>query len=481
MQKTGAIEKRVEKLEAAEEVRDGIPEVIGGHGISASERGNLTPEKSTLMEQVVEKENMARAYQRVKRNKGAAGIDNMVVEELESYLREHWSRIKRELREGRYKPQAVKVVYIPKVSGGRRQLGIPTVVDRMIQQALMQVLSPIFEAMFSEGSYGFRAGRNAQMAVKKAQEYQRKGKRWVVDIDLAAFFDEVNHDRLISRIRMKVNDRLILKIVRRYLQSGVMIGGVTSQRRKGTPQGSPLSPLLSNIVLDELDKELEWRKLSFCRYADDCNIYVRSKKAAERVMTSIKKFIEDKLKLKVNEKKSTVGRPWKRKFLGYSFRTERSAPIRIAPETINRFKKKLKQLFREGRGRNVGRFIKELKPVIRGWIAYFSLNETKHTLEELDEWIRRRLRLLIWRQWKRPRTRYKRLLKRGLENDQARRSAYNGRGAWWNSGASHMNMAFPKRYFERLELISLLDKWREYHDKLINRGTAVYGTVRTVV
>jgi RNA-directed DNA polymerase len=277
-------------------------------------------------------------------------------------------------------------------------------------------------------------------------------------MDLAKFFDEVNHDRLMSRLAIRIKDKRILRLIRRYLQAGMMIDGITTQREKGTPQGSPLSPLLSNIVLDELDKELERRGHRFGRYADDCNIYVKSRRAGERVMASITIFVEEKLKLKVNREKSAVARPWQRKFLGYSFTFHKEPKIRVSETSVARFREKVKETFRRGRGRNVERLITEdLNPQIRGWITYFKLTETKGFAEELDGWIRRRLRVIIWRQCKRPRTRMKRLTQRGLSPERAAASAYNGRGAWWNSGASHMNQAYPKKYFASLGLFSMLD------------------------
>jgi RNA-directed DNA polymerase len=418
-----------------------------------------SPESMELMEHLVERENMSSAYKQVLRNKGSAGIDKMPVGQLKSYLDKHWSEIKESLLNGEYKAQAVRVVFIPKPKGGQRQLGIPTVIDRLIQQALHQVLNPIFDPTFSENSYGFRKGKSAHQALKKAQEYQRLGKRWVVDMDLAKFFDEVNHDVLMSKIAKRVEDKRVLRLIRSYLRSGIMIDGMVSRRDKGTPQGSPLSPLLSNIMLDELDKELERRGRWFCRYADDCNIYVGSRRSGERVLDSITKFVEKKLRLKVNKEKSAVDRPSRRIFLGYSFTFHKEPKLRVPKESIQRFKSNCKQLFRQGRGRNLGKFINEdLNPVIQGWINYFGQAEVKGFAEELDGWIRRRLRLILWRQWKRGRTRHKKLLSAGLSKERAKASSTNGRGPWWNSGASHMNDAFRKIYFDNHGLVSMLDK-----------------------
>jgi RNA-directed DNA polymerase len=421
------------------------------------------PEFSTLLEQVVERDNMVRAYRRVKQNRGAAGIDGMTVDELHGYLHCNWPKIKEQLLSGKYIPKPVRRVEIPKPGGGTRLLGVPTVLDRLLQQAIHQILSPLFEPSFSMHSYGFRPGHNAQQAVSRAREYQRAGKRWVVDMDLEKFFDEVNHDILIARVGRKVKDRKLLHLIRAYLQSGVMIGGVTSQTTKGTPQGGPLSPLLSNILLDDLDKELERRGHCFCRYADDCNIYVGCRQSGERVMASTTGFVETHLKLKVNKAKSAVARPWQRKFLGYSFTAHKESRIRVPKESVRRFRLHLKRLFRMGRGRNVARFVREdLNPVLRGWISYFRLTEVKGFAEELDQWLRRRLRLIVWRQWKRPWTRFKNLMKRGIAEGRAAASAFNGRGAWYNSGASHMNQAVPKKFFDGLGLISLLSQMRKF-------------------
>jgi RNA-directed DNA polymerase len=425
----------------------------------ASVDKNPSPETMELMEHIVERKNMSSAYKQVIRNKGSAGIDKMSVDQLKPYLKEHWAEIKETLLRGKYKPQAVRVVFIPKPKGGQRQLGIPTVLDRLIQQALHQVLNPIFDPTFSENSYGFRKGKSTHQALKKAQEYQKSGKRWVVDMDLAKFFDEVNHDVLMSKIAKSVKDKRILRLIRGYLRSGIMIDGMVSQRDKGTPQGSPLSPLLSNIMLDELDRELERRGHCFCRYADDCNIYVGSRQSGERVSASITNFIEKKLRLKVNRKKSAVDRPWKRTFLGYSFTFHKEPRLRVPKETIQRFKSKCKQLLRQGRGKNLVKFIREdLNPVILGWINYFGKAEVKGFAEDLDSWIRRRLRLILWRQWKRCKTRYRKLLSAGLSKERAKMSSLNGRGPWWNSGASHMNDAFRKKFFDNHGLVSMLDK-----------------------
>ena len=425
--------------------------------------GSPVPEQAQLMERVVERSNMQAAYRRVKQNKGAPGVDGMSVDQLGPFLRVHWPKIRERLCQGRYVPMPVRRVQIPKSNGGMRPLGIPTVLDRLIQQALHQVLCPLFDPGLSEFSYGFRPGRRAHQAVLRARGYQREGKRWVVDLDLAQFFDEVNHDILMARVGRKVKDWRVRTLIRRYLRSGVLQGGVVSVQQKGTPQGGPLSPLLSNIMLDDLDKELERRGHSFCRYADDCNIYVASRRSGERVMVSVTRFIENRLRLRVNGEKTAVARPWHRKFLGYSFSWHIKTRIRVAKQSIERLKSNLKALFRKGRGRNLGRFIQEdLNPVLRGWSNYFRLSEFLGFAEELDQWVRRRLRCLLWRQWKRPWRRFQMLMEQGLSEERAARSAFNQRGPWFNAGASHMNQAFPKRYFDQLELISTLDTLRRF-------------------
>jgi RNA-directed DNA polymerase len=465
---------------------DPMPESSGrnsrGYGVGAS---NVTARRASdcrdgeeLMEAVVERGNMTAAYKRVVGNKGIAGADGMTVNELKPYLHEHWERIKSELLEDRYTPQPVKEVEIPKPDGGVRKLGIPVVVDRMIGQGLYQVMEPMFAPEFSEHSYGFMRGRSAHQAVEKARKYVAEGHRWVVDLDIEKFFDRVNHDILMSRIARKVKDKRVLRLIRRYLQAGIMRDGLETARSEGTPQGSPLSPLLSNIMLDDLDKELERRGHTFVRYADDCNIYVQSRRAGERVMKSITEFLGKRLKLKANAAKSAVDRPWKRKFLGYSMTSETEPRLKVAQRSVERLKDKLRGIFRKGRGRNINKVIEELDVVLRGWTQYFKLAEVKNVFEELDEWLRRKLRCILWRQWKRIRARIRNLIQRGLEKERAIKSATNGRGPWWNAGASHMNEAYKKSDFDRMGLVSLLNTIRVIRNQ---SRTAVYGTVRTVV
>ncbi len=345
---------------------------------------------------------------------------------------------------------------IPKPQGGVRTLGVPTVVDRLIQQALHEAMQPLFEPTFSDGSYGFRPGRSAQQAVAKAAEYIRTGKRWVVDMDLEKFFDRVNHDVLMARVARQVSDTRVLRLIRRFLQAGMMADGVVTARQQGTPQGGPLSPLLSNILLTDLDRELETRQLSFCRYADDCNIYVSSQRAGQRIMDGVRGFLANRLKLTVNEAKSAVARPWARKFLGYSVTAKQPTKIRIATPSMLRLKESVRYLCAQGRGRSLPHTIEKLNPILRGWMNYFSLTQSRRPIEELDAWIRRRLRCLVWRQWKRPKTRESKMRAHGLEAQRAWKSSVNGRGPWWNAGAKHMIAALPPKYFTRLGLVSLV-------------------------
>jgi RNA-directed DNA polymerase len=415
-----------------------------------------TNSEDRLMEQVVERSNLWLAYQRVVQNKGASGVDDLTVAEFKDWLKVHWPSVKQALLEGRYIPYPVRRVDIPKPSGGVRTLGVPTVVDRLIQQALHQVLQPRFERTFSEGSYGFRPGRGAQQAVRRAQAYIRAGRRWVVDLDLEKFFDRVNHDVLMARVAREVSDARALKLIRRFLEAGMMQNGVVQPRSQGTPQGGPLSPLLSNVLLTDLDRELERRGVAFVRYADDCNAYVCSRVAGERVMRGIRAFLEDVLKLRVNMAKSAVGRPWERKFLGFSFIVQRDTRLRIAPESVRRLRARVRELLRSGRGRSLAHTIETLNPLLRGWINYFHPTQSKGILEQLDQWVRRRLRCLVWRQWKHPRTRLRKLRALGVDAEKARRGAMNGRGPWWNAGAHHCNVALPSAYFTRKGLVSLL-------------------------
>lgn len=453
-----------EMLGARPEGSDRRSQEYGGGASNVTAcRDPLWPEaEERLMEEVVSRNNMMAAYGRVVSNKGAPGIDEMTVGDLKGYLTRDWPRIKEDLLNGNYYPQPVRKVEIPKPGGGVRMLGIPTVVDRLIQQALHQELMRLFEPDFSESSYGFRPGRSAHQAVQAARNHVATGRRWVVDIDLEKFFDRVGHDVLMARVARKVKERRVLALIRRYLTAGVLEGGIVSPRTEGTPQGGPLSPLLSNILLDDLDKELERRGHAFCRYADDCNIYLFSRRSAERVMTSLTRYLEQHLKLKVNHGKSAVGRPWERSFLGYSMTFHQKPRLKVAGPSVKRFKANLKELLRKGRGRSLTKTIEDSTPKLRGWIAYFRYAEVKGIFEDLDGWIRRKLRCILWRQWKRTFTRARKLMQSGLSERRAWQSARNGRGPWWNSGASHMNDAFRKSFFDKLGLISLVDQLHRF-------------------
>jgi RNA-directed DNA polymerase len=410
------------------------------------------------LEKVLWRENMWRAYERVVSNQGAPGVDGVTVEQLKPLLQARWEAIRKELLDGTYQPSPVRKVEIPKPGGGVRTLGIPTVVDRLIQQALYQALQAWYDTRFSDHSFGFRPGRGAHDALERAREHVAAGYRWVVDMDLEKFFDRVNHDILMSRLARRIEDKRILRLIRRYLQAGMMEDGLVSARTEGTPQGGPLSPLLSNILLDKLDKELERRGHRFVRYADDCNIYVRSRRSGERVLASVERFLKDRLRLTVNRDKSAVDRPWNRKFLGYTFTTHFQPKLKVAVQSVMRFKSRLRELFRIGRGRSLARLIEELRPKLIGWVSYFRKSEVRIAFEELDQWIRRKLRAILWRQWKRNWTRARELERRGLAHDRAWISATCGRGPWWNAGASHMNQAVPTRHLRQLGLPSLIQE-----------------------
>lgn len=410
-----------------------------------------------VMEEVLRRENMLAAYERVVGNAGAPGADGMTVEQLGGYLREHWTRIRRELLEGTYEPQPIRRVEIPKPDGkGTRILGIPTVVDRVIQQALHQALEPIYDPTFSDGSFGFRRGRSTHEAIERAREHIATGHRWVVDLDLEKFFDRVNHDVLMARLGRRVKDKRVLKLIGRYLRAGMHEGGVVSPRVEGTPQGGPLSPLLSNVLLDELDKELEARGHRFVRYADDCNVYVQTKAAGERVMASLERFLEKRLRLKVNREKSAVARPWERKFLGYTVTTNKQPKLKPAPKAVKRLKGKLRQMLQRGRGRRLSDTITDLAPVIRGWVAYFRKSTVTASFKDLDDWLRRKLRCIIWRQWKTPRTRLRELCRRGIARAHASAIAYGHRGPWAGAGTNAMNWAVPTSWLAQQGLVSFL-------------------------
>ena len=453
-----------EKLGAGSEGRGRKSREYGNGALGAKATTDIywSEAGERLLEEIISRGNMMKAYNRVVSNKGAAGIDGMTTGRLKEYLQREWPRIKEELLNGMYQPQPVRKVEIPKPGGGVRMLGIPTVLDRLIQQAVHQELGPLFEPGFSARSYGFRPGKSAHQAVQAARNNVAEGLRWVVDIDLAKFFDRVNHDILMSRVARKIKDKRVLLLIRRYLQAGLFEGGIISPRSEGTPQGGPLSPLLSNILLDELDKELERRGHYFCRYADDCNIYVRTKRSAERVMTSITAFLEERLKLTVNREKSAVDRPWNRIFLGYGMTNHRTPKLKVGEKALERLKSKVREIGRTGRGRNLKRVIEEITPILRGWSNYFKLSEVKKPFDDLDGWIRRKLRCILWRQWKRSFTRATKLMQRGLSEERAWKSAQNGRGPWWNSGASHMNQAFDISYFTKLGLLSLLRQFNRF-------------------
>jgi group II intron reverse transcriptase/maturase len=437
------------------------------HSISTASkdgRNNVQRYTSNTLEMILERENMKEAYKRVVANKGSHGVDGMEVDELLPYLKENWPTIKQQLLEGKYKPQPVLRVEIPKPDGGTRLLGIPTVLDRLIQQAIAQILSGIYDHTFSENSYGFRPRRSAKDAVIAAEVYINEGCTWVVDIDLEKFFDRVNHDILMSKLEKRIGDKRVLKLIRRYLESGVMINGIKIATEEGTPQGGPLSPLLANIMLDELDKELERRGHKFCRYADDCNIYVKSRSAGNRVMKSIKKFIETKLKLKVNEAKSAVDRPWKRKFLGFSFYTkENEVRIRIHEKSIKRFKEKVREITNRNKGISMEYRIRRLNQITTGWVNYFGLADAKRTMKTLDEWIRRRLRACIWKQWKKIKTKYDNLVKLGVEKQKAWEYANTRKGYWRISNSQILNMTLTNKYFEDIGYRSLSKRYLIVH------------------
>ena len=419
------------------------------HSTPETEQASFNPEEEGLLEKILSRENMQKAVKRVISNKGAAGIDGMEVGDLVKFLIGNWIPIKEQLLAGTYKPRPIRSVEIPKPSGGTRKLGIPTVVDRMLQQAIMQILTPIFDPDFSESSYGFRPKRNAQMAITKAKKYQEQGYIISVDLDLEKFFDNVNHDILMATLAKKIKDKRVLKLIRKYLQTGVMKDGLAQQEDGGTIQGSPLSPLLSNIVLDKFDKEMEKRSHKFCRYADDITIFVKTKRAGERVLSSVKCFLEKKIKLRINETKSKVDFSHKRKFLGYSFLGIKTPRIRIAKESIKRFKTRVKEITRGHRSENIESRISKLRRYMQGWMAYFKLVETVGVIRDLDSWIRHRLRMCMLKQWRKPKTRIHNLIKQGITLGQALMYASKGR-YWFLSDTKGINFTLNNAYWAQL-------------------------------
>jgi len=443
-----------------------LEEYVGAPSISLTlEKQQNTKNKYTdeLFERIIDRNNLNQAFKRVKANKGSRGIDGMKVDELLQYLKENGDSLRQSILDGSYKPNPVRRVEIPKQDGKKRPLGIPTAVDRMIQQAIAQVLIPIFEEKFSENSYGFRPNRSAHQAILKCKQYMDNGYKWAVDIDLEKYFDTVNHDKLIGLVYKEVKDIRVISLIRKYLQAGVMINGVVNTTEKGVPQGGNLSPLLSNIMLNELDTELEKRELNFCRYADDCNIYVKSKKAAERVMYSITKFIEEDLKLKVNKDKSKVDRPWKLKYLGFSFYNKKDGMgIRVHNKSVEKLKATLKKITGRSNAMSMEYRAVKLKQIITGWINYFKLADLKGTLRELDKWLRRRLRLCYWKQWKKIKTKHDNLVKLGLDNFKAWEYANTRKGYWRISNSPVLARTLSNNYLKEQGFITLTESYLRY-------------------
>lgn len=433
---------------------------------TASERGRNVENECTsrLLERILDKGNFNLAFKRVKSNQGSHGVDGMKVDELLPYLKLNGETIKQQLLEGTYRPAPVRRVEISKPDGGVRLLGIPTVLDRWLQQAIAQVLSPIFEEGFSPNSYGFRPGRNAQQAVEAARKHIENGYKWTVDLDLEKFFDRVNHDKLMSQVAKKVQDKRVLKLIRLYLESGVMINGVKVESEEGCPQGGPLSPLLSNIMLDSFDKELERRGHKFCRYADDSNVYVKSRRAGERVMQSITRYLEATLKLKVNKGKSAVERPEKRKFLGFSFYYRSGGVgIRVHEKPVRKFKLKIKEITSRSNAQSMAQRVAKLNQTVIGWVNYFGIADMRKKALELDEWTRRRLRMCHWKQWKKIKTKHDNLVKLGVEKHKAWEFANTRKGYWRTSNSPILATTLTNKYFEKLGVQSLTKRYSLIH------------------
>ena len=437
---------------------------LNNHSMFPKDGDDVHEHAEGLLEKILDRGNMNLAFKRVKANKGSHGVDGMKVDELLQFLQQNGENLKESIRNGRFRPKPVRRVEIPKPDGGKRLLGIPTVTDRVIQQAIAQVLTPIFEKQFSDNSYGFRPKRDAKQAVRKCKGYIDAGFNWTVDIDLAKYFDTVNHDKLMRILSKTITDGRVLSLIRKYLQSGVMINGVVTQTEEGTPQGGNLSPLLSNIMLNELDKELETRGLRFCRYADDCNIYVKSKKAANRVMASVTRFLEVELKLKVNQEKSSVDRPWKLKFLGFSFYNKKGeVGIRVHPKSVRKFKEKLKELTGRSNAMSLDFRLLRLKQAITGWINYFGIADMKSITQELDEWLRRRIRMCIWKQWKKIRTKMRNLIKLGVDKAKAYQHANTRKGYWRIANSPILKCTITNSKLNKRGLVSIYERYSAVH------------------
>lgn len=459
--------RQLHKEDCLQEVRVELGGNVGVPSISPKpERGRngVNEYASGLLEKILHRDNMNLAYKRVKGNKGSHGVDGMTVNELLQFLKQNGNQIRQSILVGTYKPQPVRRVEIPKPDGGKRLLGIPTVVDRVIQQAIAQVLTPIYEMQFSANSYGFRPGRDAKQAILKCKEYIDAGYTWAVDIDIAKYFDTVNHDKLMRLLSETIEDSRVLSLIRKYLQSGVMLHGVVQETEEGCPQGGNLSPLLSNIMLNELDIELSKRGLKFCRYADDANIYVRSQKAATRVMASITRFLEQELRLKVNKEKSAVDRPWKLKFLGFSFYPKKGGiGIRVHPKPVKKFKQKLKEITGRNNAMSMEQRREKLRQCIIGWVNYFGMADMKASAKSLDEWLRRRIRMCFWKQWKKIRTKQENLVKLGLEPRKAREYANTRKSYWHTANSPILTRTLTNDYLKKIGLISVGERYSLVH------------------
>jgi RNA-directed DNA polymerase len=441
---------------ASEKQRE-LPLETGDETLSGSMEEDAPVTDDQLMERVVSRNNLFKAYHRVKRNKGCAGIDGKTIDDLPTLLKQHWPSIKAQLLQGHYQPQAVKRVIIPKADGGQRPLGIPTVVDRLIQQALLQVLQPQWDRSFSHCSYGFRPNRSAHQAIAQSQDYINDGYKWVVDMDIEKFFDRVNHDKLMHKVKQRIKDKRVLKLINRYLKSGIVLDAQWEPSLEGTPQGGPLSPLLANLMLDDLDKELERRGHNFVRYADDCNIYVRSRRAGQRVLDSLTRYLSRHLKLTVNARKSAVDRPWKRSFLGFTFtRNGKAKRRKVSEGSLKRFKQTIKKLTRRTRGRTIHHIIADLRNYIRGWKCYFGYSEVPSPLKDVEKWVRRKLRCYLWKQW--GRSGYRQLRQRGVKRHLAWNTVKSAHGPWRLSQSPALVIALPWRYFSDLGLPNLVDR-----------------------